>query len=783
MKGRTADEIRVRGSQLLAANLERHGLSKSARVPTDKEFFRLLDRTRIEGRSLSARGLIEQFRNRTGPHFFAAFDDTEETLQELRRRWPQGAEVLVEKAERILEGKFDLLGWRDLDFGRPVDWHLEPVARRRAPLVHWSRIDYLNPEAVGDHKIIWELNRHQYFKTLGRAYWLTRDERYAQGFAAHIKDWMDRNPPKLGINWASSLEVAFRSISWLWALHLFRRSPALTPELFLRVLKFLYVHARHVETYLSTYFSPNTHLTGEALGLFYLGTVLPEFRAAARWRETGKNILTAQLDCHVKPDGVYFEQSTYYHRYTTDFYTHLLILMERSGDRVPDNLREKLTLLLDHLMYITRPDGTTPYFGDDDGGRLMMLDERETFDFRAALSTGAALFSRSDYKGLRSFDRLAAEEPAEASRAFAEGGYYVMRDGWARESNYLMIDCGPHGTLNCGHAHSDALSFELAARGRTLLVDPGTYTYTTSVELRDLFRSSAAHNTLTVDNESSSVPAGAFTWGETARCRLRAWVSRERFDFFEGEHDGYERLSDPVTHVRSIFFLKNDYWIMRDRAQAEGEHDYELHFHFSPQADSMKDWSDSEPREDQHRLAADGLQLFAFDGAWACRKGWVSSRYGERTDAPVYTFGAKARAGAQEFFTFLIPADRRESQIEVREMELTGARAFEIRVGGRRDFVVAGEGRLIEVGHVTSDFEWTWARSLAGSNEIEELILLNGRRLSLYGDEIINAGARVPFAHVKLRDGQWSVEIDGERLSLPKTVRDFVASSRQKSLV
>ena len=137
---------------------------------------------------------------------------------------------------------------------------------------------------------------------------------------------MDQNPPKLGINWASSLEVAFRSISWLWALYFFKDSPALTSSLFLRALKFLYLHARHLETYLSTYFSPNTHLTGEALGLFYLGTLLPEFRAAARWRETGRRILLEQMARHVQPDGVYFEQSSYYHRYTTDFYTHFLIL-------------------------------------------------------------------------------------------------------------------------------------------------------------------------------------------------------------------------------------------------------------------------------------------------------------------------------------------------------------------------------------------------------------------------------------------------------------------------
>src|SRR6185295_19288358 len=191
---------------------------------------------------------------------------------------------------------------------------------------------------------------------LGQAYWLTGNEKYATVFVSHLSSWMDQNPPKIGINWASSLEVALRSISWLWAFYYFKNSPALDSQTFARAIKFLYLNARHLETYLSTYFSPNTHLTGEALGLFYLGTLLPEFKEAARWRAKGQEILVQQLARQVKPDGVYFEQSSYYHRYTADFYTHLLVLSRRSGradeTELNGNVEDKLKTLLDHLMYI-----------------------------------------------------------------------------------------------------------------------------------------------------------------------------------------------------------------------------------------------------------------------------------------------------------------------------------------------------------------------------------------------------------------------------------------------
>src|SRR6185369_2874375 len=218
---------------------------------------------------------------------------------------------------------------------------------------------------------------------------------------------MNSNPPKLGINWASSLELAFRVIAWTWAIHLFADSDRLTPKFVTRFLKFLLAQGRHIEGNLSHYFSPNTHLTGEALGLFYLGATMPEFARARRWRDTGLRVLLEQLARHIRSDGTYFEQSTYYHRYTVDFYTHLLVLSKINEEDAGAALDRPLVALLDHLMYITRPDGLTPRFGDDDGGSLLKLENCDPNDFRSALATGAVLFNRPDYKFVAS---EAAEE-------------------------------------------------------------------------------------------------------------------------------------------------------------------------------------------------------------------------------------------------------------------------------------------------------------------------------------------------------------------------------------
>jgi hypothetical protein len=762
LKGLKMDEIGVRIAQRVAILSERSGWSKYAKLPTDEQFLNL---TAADLTSIS--DIIAHLRTRQEPRFFAAFEGKDQTLLELRRRWPNAEAEILATANRVSEGTFSLLGLGELKLGKNIDWHLEPTSGKRTPLCHWSQLNYLDAKIAGDKKITWELNRHQYFATLGRAYWLTGDEHYGEVFVSHITSWMDQNPPKLGINWASSLEIAFRSISWLWALQFFKESRVLSASVVVRMLKFLYLHALHLETYLSTYFSPNTHLTGEALGLFYIGLLLPEFKDAERWRDLGLEILVSQLPRHVKADGVYFEQSSYYHRYTTDFYLHLAVLLRANRMALPSELEPKLERLLDHLMYITRPDGTSPFFGDDDGGRLVMLDSRPANDFRSALSSGAVFFNRPDYKfvaggaaeetlwllgaaGLSKFDGIEVREPAKESVEFSEGGYYVMRDSWSPSANYLLFDCGPHGMANCGHAHADALAIELAAHGRTLLVDPGTFTYTGEKETRDWFRSSIAHNTLTVDRQSSSIPADTFSWKSATSCENIAWVDQPRFTYVSGRHYGYERLAKPGTHTRSILFLKRDYWVIQDRVELSGKHDVQLWFHFDSNTAPTLLGDDRKPRV-LEKGAGDGLEIISFAdaGGWTKEEGWVSSCYGERVRAPVLVFSAPAE-GCFEITTFMLPqGSAKSSHARVEAVQTMGGRGFEVRTENSHDVLLLKDlanAGVSQTGLMISDFEYTWMRFNGSDSVPEELVLLGGQKLEIDGQKIVVAPERVDYA-------------------------------------
>lgn len=236
------------------------------------------------------------------------------------------------------------------------------------------------------------------------------------------------------------------------------------------------------------------------------------------------------------------------------------------------------------------------------------------------------------------------------------------------------------------------MSFDLAANGISTLVDPGTYTYTGSKELRDWFRSSHAHNTLSLNGESSSVPNEPFSWSTTARCSLDKWISQDRFDFVAGHHDGFMRLQDPATVRREILFLKDDYWIVRDAVSSSNEHQVAVSFHFDSSPDSES-----------------GIDIQCFgNGQWVEEEGSVSQCYGRKERAKAARFTA-VLAGGKDIISFLLP---RQNGFEwlIKEIEASEGRAFEVAGGKAQDLVMIRSGK------------WVWKRFVDG--QLQETISL-----------------------------------------------------------
>ncbi len=623
--------------------------------------------------------LGEAVRDRRGRFFEGVLD--RETPQLVAAQCPEARREALATVQRCCQGRFDLLGYRGLCFGTPIDWHLDPISGRCAPRVHFSQVHPLDRAQVGDSKVVWELNRHQWWVAFAQAHAWTGGDDHVERLLEYALAWRYANPLAQGINWASSLEVSLRLISWCWALFLVRGSAALRPDRLAQMLAGVRDHASHVARYLSRYSSPNTHLTGEALGLFYAGTAFPELRDAKRWRALGARVLVEQSARQVLPDGVYFEQSTCYQRYTVEIYLHFLILAAHSAGEVPNEVRVRVQRMLDFLLAVRRPDGSMPQIGDADGGWIMPLAARAPDDLRGIFSTAAAWFGRPDYawaaqglapetlwllgkKGQEAFEALCPAPPEAApSRLFPDGGYAVMRDAWEPRGHQLIFDVGPLGCpLSGGHGHADLLSLQCSIFGEPVIVDPGTYCYQGEPAWRDRFRGTAVHSTVTIDGAEQAIPDGPFSWKKRPRAHLDRWLSTRDFDLADASHDAYRRLPDPVRHRRRIFFIKPRYWVAVDDLEGAAEHRVELRFQFAPLSVRLdrSQWVRAETPSGRGLLArmfsAEPLHVEILEGQTAPMLGWISTDYGQRLPAPLLMCTATARLPLR-IVTLLVPLE------------------------------------------------------------------------------------------------------------------------------
>ena len=607
--------------------------------------------------------------------------------EEIVGRWPDAPARASESADRLAAGRFALLGFPDLSFARDgaaVDWHFDPVHQRTAPRRFWADVKFLDP-AYGDHKVLWELNRHQHFLTLGRALWLTGKPRYREVIVSHVQSWLASNPPLVGINWASMLELGMRSMSWLWAMHFLLADPPTTSESaqgssvprqaagtpwLLDMLVAIDRQLVHVEEHLSYYFSPNTHLIGEAAALYVTGIALPELARSRRWTELGRRILLEEIERQIGADGGHVERSTHYHRYTLDFYMLAFLEAELAGDsEAAAAFHHAVTRLAGFMRAMTGASGHIPLIGDDDGGMVWPIDGRDPRDVRDSLAL-ASLIERPDADdwmdheeavwigwsrraGHRTPAATSGGRPREAvdSRIFPDTGYVVMRSG----GDHLVFDVGRHGYLNGGHAHADALSFTLELDGRPCLIDPGTAVYTTDKALRDRMRASSSHNTMTLDRRSSAIPGGPFHWQSRADARLVSWRSNGGGSWAEGCHDAYA----PARHRRSIVHTAGQGWLVVDDVTGSGRHLAQTHWHFGPAWDVTRDGAQrllaTAPDGATAWLLHDEADVTLVRGDEGEALGWSSPRYGQLT--PSFTAVLTRAIGLPAIFVAWVGGD------------------------------------------------------------------------------------------------------------------------------
>jgi hypothetical protein len=626
--------------------------------------------------------VARRFSKRKTPTFFPL---TPETAQLVAHHYPDARAATLRQAYAIREHRFDLLGSGETYLGERIDWHADFKSGHRWPLAHHTRLVLTAPEGGFDVKVPWELSRFHHAVRLGQAYLYTGDEGYAQEIIAQVDDWIEANPCGFGVSWAGPMDVAIRTVNWLWAYYHIADSASLTPGFVARWLASLRQHGRYLLRHLEDGWPCTNHLIANLAGLAYLGLLLPEFPEAARWRRVGLSRLGRELARQVYPDGVSYEASTGYHGLVAEMGLSVLALCAVTGFTVDVKGYDWLWGMADVITAATQPDGLVPQIGDADDGHLHILSvhddpERTARDQRHLLALAAVLRGRAagswppqgsapearwasqagdewqdalwcfpNLVGPYLEERRKSPPPVEAeSRGFPQGGLYLMRRG----DLHLTLDAGGVGQDGMGgHAHNDTLGLTLYAYGREFLVDRGSYLYTSDPAARNLFRSTAYHSVLQIDGaEINPLPERElFHLPGAARVTVHAWETTPDYDFFDASHDGYRRLAPGIIHRRSVLFDKQaGAWAVRDSlipASPGGEFEaqVDLWFQLAPLPLALDEAENSvrTTLEDGPNLLI--LPLGAFPLRASIGEGWHAPRYGVRVRAPFAKFGGRVK--------------------------------------------------------------------------------------------------------------------------------------------
>jgi len=591
------------------------------------------------------------FKGGTSVHFYWDQNRRSELASEILRIYPEGRQATLHTAGFLLEHNIEIFG-RSFEFGSLINWQMDPQTRYNWPHTFWAGIA-TSDASRGGVKWVWELNRHHHILILAKAYFLTNDERYANEALAQISSWIDQNPPLMGINWTSSLELSIRLINWIWVLELTKDSKALTEELFDKVERSISQQATYIFRHLSAYSSGNNHRVGEAAGLAFVGMMVPWLAGAQRWKQTGLEILTQEITNLILPDGGSAEQAPHYLLFILDFYFLIMRLAELNRVSIDPVWPERLRAAARFLQVLMDQQGHIPSIGDNDDAWVVRLDDGlDVNNYHSVLASSAALFRDPDLKstaigwdeksmwllgeeGKKAYDNLDTVEQKPISCKFEASGYVSMKSACSQ----VVMDFGPlgYGSM-AAHGHADALSIWASIGGEECLVDSGTFAYQEGGIWRSYFRGTSAHNTIRIDGLDQSEMFGPFLWGKKANTRLLHWETQGDYDLIAAEHDGYKKLG--ITHRRLILFLKPDILVVSDHVLGSGNHKIEQFWHLAPEYKVELNGKRAELAIRQHKKVFEVWSspldnLSVVEGQLDPIQGWVSTHYGQKTPAPV----------------------------------------------------------------------------------------------------------------------------------------------------
>ncbi len=362
--------------------------------------------------------------------------------------------------------------------------------------------------------LLWRYNLH-YFHYLG-----------IQGYGSWdtskidvVQRWLSENPFGRGtayMPYPTSLRIV-NWAKWLWAS---KRSDERISLRFWNQLRWLSDRPEHHVL--------GNHLFSNAKALLF-GGVFFKGQEADRMINQALAILDKELDEQFQSDGSQFELSPMYHALAMEDLLDILNIRAPLESRFDfSRIERKVIDGLSWLEDFTYSNGEYAHFNDSANGIAPLLKDLKAYAHRLGIeipnTNGTSLWLHPD----------------SGHVIYRYEGMHIIADVGRAGPDYLMA-----------HAHADTLSFELEWRAQRIIVNSGTSLYERGPE-RHRQRSTAAHSTVTVNDENSSEVWASFRVARRAYpFGLDIHQDAPNICTIQCSHDGYTRLKGKPVHQRN----------------------------------------------------------------------------------------------------------------------------------------------------------------------------------------------------------------------------------------
>ena len=490
---------------------------------------------------------------------------------------------------------------------RRINWWLEPKKQYIfSAVIPSEKIPIIENKGL-DIKYPWELSRCQHLPYLARLFSCSGNTRYATEIQCQILDFISANRVGVGVNWMCPMDVSIRAANIIISLKILSDCGCkINDQLSEIIYRSLYEHLVFIRYHLENHRNyRGNHYLSDIVGILFISAFMPKDNFVDNTYKFAKSQLLRSILEQFNADGSNFEASAAYHKLSLELALYgLWVISVKSDGKKESNFLTEEPKVLDRIISAMRfmqdlikPNDDIYQIGDNDSGHLFRFyrvgrmenhtwieNELSTNEIQMLINTVLGKMTGNNF--IESFFSLRINKSIARDNCFIlerDESYftnlcniysyvdvhkYHLPSNWERHGVelfnypdfgvcgiktsrlYLGVSYTSNGQNGRGgHSHNDKLSFELQIDNENIEADPGTFVYTSSLEQRNLFRSTLAHNAPYFGVEQNPIGSNCFQLIQKTKCTLLKLTRKEIALLCE---------YDNISHIRRFLINENE---------------------------------------------------------------------------------------------------------------------------------------------------------------------------------------------------------------------------------